>query len=131
MIDVNMLNTTYQDIITTFVLNTIIHHVVMLWIIETHEKLKYDMDKHNSDWMTGGPWYNTSICKKLHGKVFEGFIINARTDRYSIMCSIDAHEKEYQSYCDYGSSGGGCSLPSNSTTEALVLLGAAIYFFGC
>ena len=47
MIDVNMLNTTYQDIITTFMLNTIIHHVVMLWIIETHEKLKYYMDKNN------------------------------------------------------------------------------------
>ena len=45
--------------------------------------------------MTGGPWYNTSICKKLHGKVFEGFIRNARTDRYSIMCSIEAHEKEH------------------------------------
>ena len=43
--------------------------------------------------MTGGPWYNTSICKKLNGKVFEGFIRNARTDRYNIMCSIDAHLK--------------------------------------
>ena len=47
MIDVDNLNTTYQDIITTFVLNTILHHVSMLWIIETHEQLKYDMDKHN------------------------------------------------------------------------------------
>ena len=45
--------------------------------------------------MTGGPWYNTSICNKLNGKVFEGFIRNARTDRYNIMCSIDAHEKEH------------------------------------
>ena len=51
------------------------------------------MEKHNSEWMTGGPWYNTSICKKLHGKVFEGFIRNARTYRYNIMCSIDAHKK--------------------------------------
>ena len=63
--------------------------------------------------MIGGPWYNTSICEKLHGNVFEGFIRNARTDRYNIMCSIDAHEKENQSYCDDGSSGGGCPLPSN------------------
>ena len=31
--------------------------------------------------MTGGPWYNKYIFKKLNGKVFEGFIINARTDR--------------------------------------------------
>ena len=38
---------------------------------------------------------------------FEGFIIHARTDRYDIMCSIDAYEKEHQSYrCDDGISGG-------------------------
>ena len=70
--------------------------------------------------MTGGPWYNTYMWKKLHGKVFEGFIINERTDRYNIMCSIDAYEIENQSHgCDNGSSGGGCPLPTNSTTSAL------------
>ena len=37
MIDVDMLDTTYQYIITTFVLNKMLHHVCMLWIIETHE----------------------------------------------------------------------------------------------
>ena len=66
----------------------------MIWIIENHEDLKYDMELQDSDWMTGGPWYNVSICKKLHGNVFEGFIINAITDRYNIMCSIDAYERE-------------------------------------
>ena len=54
-IDVDNLNTTYQDIITTFVLNKILYHVGMLWIIEIHEKLQYDMEKHNSEWMTGCP----------------------------------------------------------------------------
>ena len=33
VIYVDNLNTTYQDIIKTFVLNTMFHHVVMLWII--------------------------------------------------------------------------------------------------
>ena len=47
MIDVDNLNNAYQDIITTFVLNTILHPVSMLWIIETHEQLQYYMDKHN------------------------------------------------------------------------------------
>ena len=70
-----------------------LHHVGMLWIIETHDQLQYDIDKKNSKWMTGGIWYNTYICKNLHGKEFKGFIINARNDRYNIMCSIDAHEK--------------------------------------
>ena len=62
MIDVDHLNITYQYITTTFVLNTMLHYVDMLWIIETHEQLKCDMDKHNSEWMTGVPCYNTSIC---------------------------------------------------------------------
>ena len=43
--------------------------------------------------MTGGPWYNTSICKKLPEKLFEVFIRNARTDRYNIICYIYSHEK--------------------------------------
>ena len=43
MIDVDNLNITYQDIIKTFVLNTMLHHVVMLWIIETHEQLQYEV----------------------------------------------------------------------------------------
>ena len=64
MIYVDIINTTYQDIITTYVLNTMLHHVGMLWIIETHEQLKYDIDKHNLEWITGDLWYNTYICKK-------------------------------------------------------------------
>ena len=93
MIDIDIMNTTYQDIITSFLLNTMLHHVGMLWIIEAHEKLQYDMYKHISDWMRGDPWYNTYICKKLYGKVFEGFIRNEKNDRYDIMCDIDTHEK--------------------------------------
>ena len=47
--------------------------------------------------MKVGPWYNTSICKKLHGRLFEGIIINTKIERYNIMCYIDAYEKEHQS----------------------------------
>ena len=47
MIDVDILDTTYQDTITNFVLNKNLHHVGMIWIIENHEELKYDMDIHN------------------------------------------------------------------------------------
>ena len=41
--------------------------------------------------MAGGPWYSKHIFKKLYGKLFEGFIRNARTDRYNIIYSIDAN----------------------------------------
>ena len=39
MIDVDILDTIYQDIIKKIVLNTILHHVGMLRIIENHEEL--------------------------------------------------------------------------------------------
>ena len=74
-------------------MNEILHHVGILWVIENNEELRYDMDIKNSDWLTGGTWYNTSIFKILHGTKFKGFIINVRTDRYHIMCSIDEYEK--------------------------------------
>ena len=61
MIDLGLLETDYQEIITTFVLNKLLHHVVMIWIIENYEDLKYDMEIQNSDWMTGDPWYKTFI----------------------------------------------------------------------
>ena len=64
-LSMNNMNTKYKYIITSFLLNTLLHHVVMSWIIETHNQLKYDMDKNNPNWITVGPWYNTSICKKI------------------------------------------------------------------
>ena len=44
MIDGNLLDNTYQEIITTFVLNTMLNHIGMIWLTENHEELKYDMD---------------------------------------------------------------------------------------
>ena len=72
------------------------------------------MDQQNPDWITGRTWYNTSICKKIHRTVFEELIRNARTDIYNIVSSIDAHEKHQPSYFNYGNSGVGNELPSNS-----------------
>ena len=44
--------------------------------------MKYEIEKtNNKDWLNKGPWYNTAICLRLHGSLFEGFITNARTDR--------------------------------------------------
>ena len=69
------------------------------------------MDKHNPDYITGGPLCNTSICKKIHVTVFEEFIRNARTNKYNIMCSIDLREKQSPSYIDDVSSSGVNALP--------------------
>ena len=68
--------------------------LVLSWIFETNQQLEYDIDKHNPDWITYGPWYTTSICTKLHRTVFEKYIINARTERYDLMCYIYVYEKQ-------------------------------------
>ena len=51
----NNMNTNYKYVINSFVFNTLLQHVGMLWIIETHEQLKYDMEKHIPYWITVGP----------------------------------------------------------------------------
>ena len=43
MIDVDNINTTYQYIIKIFVLNTMLNHVGMLWIIENNEQSVADL----------------------------------------------------------------------------------------
>ena len=83
--------------ITKFVLNAILHHVGMSWIISSNNEMKYEIDKINhQDWLNKGPWYNTYICSRLHGSLFEDFITHEITDRYNLMCSLVAHDKNYQ-----------------------------------
>ena len=68
------------------VLNEILHHVGMSWIICPNKEIFYEIDKINHpDWLNKGPWYNTDIFSKLHGELLEGFITHARTDRYNII----------------------------------------------
>ena len=79
--------------IPKFVLNKILHYVGMSWIIISNDETKYEMDKSNHhDWLNKGPWYNTAICSRFHGSLFEDFITHARTDRYNHMCSLIAHD---------------------------------------
>ena len=78
-------------------LNEILHHVGMLWIISSNKEMKYDIDKNNhQDWLKKGPCYKSPICLKLHGSMFEDFITHSRTDRYNLMCSLVSHDKIQQ-----------------------------------
>ena len=80
--------------ITKFVLNIKFHHVGLSWIISSSKQMKYDIKENNHpDWLNQGPRYNTAICSKLHGTVFDDFIRNERADRCNIMCSVPAHDK--------------------------------------
>ena len=78
----------YDKSITKFVLNSMLHHVGMSWIISFNQEMEYGMTTKSNhlDWLNKGLWYNKNICSKLHGIKFEGFITQARTDRYNIMC---------------------------------------------
>ena len=68
--------------ITKIILNAILNHMGMSWIISSNDKIKYETDESNhQDWLNKGPWYNTAICSRLHGSLFEYFITHERTDR--------------------------------------------------
>ena len=87
--------------ISRFVLNSILHHVGMSWIICSNEEMKYKIGKINhQDWLNKKNWYNTAIFSRLHGSLFEYFITHARTDRYNIMCSLVANDKKQPAYED-------------------------------
>ena len=47
----------------------------------------------NLGWFDTCPWHNKNICSKLYGTTFEGFIKQARTYRYNIMCSLVAPDR--------------------------------------
>ena len=47
----------FDEMITKFVLNAILYHVGMSWIISYNKEMKYEMDDNNhQDWSNKGPW---------------------------------------------------------------------------
>ena len=108
----------FDEVITKFLLDAILHHVGMSWIIRPNKEMNYDMDENNhQDWLNKGPWYNTYICLKLHGSRFEDFITKARIYRYNLMCYLVAHDKLQPDYKDDESSIGDGSIPDNTTPK--------------
>ena len=79
-------------------------------------------------WLNRGTWYNTAICLRLHGSMFEYFITYARYDRYNIICSLVAHYQIQPAYEDYETSMGDISIPKIATKEALKALGDTLNF---
>ena len=91
--------------------------------------MKYEIDEINHpNWLNKVPWYNTAICSRFHGSLFEDFITHARTDRYNLLCSLVAHDKKQPACEDEESSIGDRLIPKHVTTEALESLGATLNF---
>ena len=115
---------TLEEMITKFVLNAILHHVGMSWIICSNKEIKYKIVEINhQDWLNKGHWYNTAICSRLHVSMLEYFITHARTYRYNLLCSLVAHDKKQLAYEDEESVIGDSIIPKHVTTEALESLG--------
>ena len=68
----------YDKIITTFVMNSMLHHFGMSWMISSKEEMDYDnfTNSNNLGWFDTGPWHNKNICSKLYDSLY-------RTDRKS------------------------------------------------
>ena len=58
----------YDQVITKLVLNAMLHHVGISWIISSNHKMDYDKyaNSNHLDWFNKVPWYNKNICSKLH-----------------------------------------------------------------
>ena len=81
--------------------------------------MKYEMEKSNNpNFLNKGPWYNTSICSRLHLIMFEYFIRHERTDRYNILCYIVVHYKKQPAYEYEESIIGDRLIPKVMTTES-------------
>ena len=120
----------YDEIVTKFVLNVMLHHVGMSWIISSNQETEYEMntESNNLDWLNKVTWYNRKICSKLYGSRFEDFITQARTDRYNLMCSLFAHDRLQLDY-KYGKiSIGDREIPNDATIKTLEELGATFNF---
>ena len=82
----------------------------------------------NIDWFDTGPWRNTNICSKLYGTTFEGFITQARTDRYNFMCYLVADDMMQENKPDDKSSIDDRVIPNDATVKALNKFGATFNY---
>ena len=58
-----LVTSTLEVIITKFLSNIILHHVVISWIICPNNEMYYEIEENNHpNWFNTGPFYNTAIC---------------------------------------------------------------------
>ena len=116
--------------ITPFVMNSILHHVGMSCMISSREEMDYDKftNTENVGWFETFPWHKKNIYSKLYGTTFEGFIKQARTYRYNIMCSLVAHDRLQDNEQDDESILGDRVIQKYAAVKALISLGATYNF---
>ena len=85
-------------------------------------------NRKNLNWFDTGPLHKKNICSKWYGTTFEGFITQARIDRYNIMCYLVAHDRMQDNKQDDESSIDDRVIPNDATVKALKSLGATFNF---
>ena len=65
----------YDEILAKSLLNAMLHHVGMSWIIRSNKEMNYEISTESNHiyWLNKGPWYNRNICSKLNGSRFEDY----------------------------------------------------------
>ena len=63
-----------NESITPFVLHVVLQRVVLSWIIDNNQHLKFDIEEYCGKCMLKGPSYNTTIFLLLNGQKIEGFL---------------------------------------------------------
>ena len=60
------------------------------------------------------------IHSQLNGYLFEDYVTATKCDRYDLICSIDAHERDHKYVNDEASSGGVRPVQFNSSEDSLI-----------
>ena len=79
----------------------VFHPVVLFWIINNNNNIKFDINVKVGQWMCKGPWYNTTICTELDDQIFKYYLKTGRKEMYELMCAVDAYDKERVPMPDY------------------------------
>ena len=85
----------------------VFQHVLLSCIIKKNKHVKFEMDVKDTQCMDKGTWYSTTICKNNNGQSFKHYFKRERKDRYYLMFSVDAYDKDRVSRPDDAISGGG------------------------
>ena len=86
------------------------------------------MDVQGIQWTDKFPWYNTTICTILNGKIFKEYLKTGCKDRYKLICAIDEYDGENESIPDDARSVSGIPMTSTSYRKELFSLVHRINF---
>ena len=102
-------------------------HFNIYWLIQSKEKIEFDVDVVCPHWSEYGTWHNTKfvpVCKHL---ILISFV-TIHQYRYALMCEIKARDKINKNPSDYMRSGVRRPITQEPTTYALAPLCVSFNF---